>query len=256
MAFDKSLLFTGWKQLLKMYLASLAVGVVCGLLLIQVFHVPAELVFQLSSSRVAHAAAVFDAGVSLGIDQGVLIFVWNVSAAFVSMGFFFCFPLFDAEHRYDFPQIVRKMVLGQRPMKLLCYLPGCRSIERENLRRLYVWLMVPLLGIMLLGLESGLMMTVGIHSVTDIFLSFLAFLPHGIIEIPAFTLAGAVTFSGHLLVKNEVGKDGDRGIFSQLRLYRQTVNPVRLMVAVSVALLLAAMVEAHITTKLVQYLFT
>ena len=63
MAFNKSLLFIGWKQLLKMYLAALAVGLVLGLLLIQVFHVPAEFVFKISSSRVAHAATVFDKGV-------------------------------------------------------------------------------------------------------------------------------------------------------------------------------------------------
>ncbi len=93
MAFNKSLLFTGWKQLLKMYLAALSSGVVLGLLLIQVFHVPAEIVFRFSSSRVAHAATVFDAGVAMGIDQGVLIFVWNVSAALVSMGFFLFSPV-------------------------------------------------------------------------------------------------------------------------------------------------------------------
>ncbi len=140
-------------------------------------------------------------------------------------------------------------------MKLLCYLPGCRAIEKENIRRLYVWLMIPLLGIVLLGLESGLMMTVGINSVTDLFLSLLTFLPHGIIEIPAFTLAGAVTYSGHLLVKREVVQGDDGELFSHLRVYRQNVNPAVLAAVVAAALFLAAMIEAHFTTRLAQYLF-
>lgn len=147
------------------------------------------------------------------------------------------------------------MALGQKRMKLLCYLPGCRAIESENIRRLYVWLMIPLLGILLLGLESGLLMTVGTHSLKDFFLSFLTFLPHGIIEIPAFTLAGAVTYAGHLLVKNEVENGAGSEIFTRLHEYRKTLNPFMTGIGVTGVLFLAAMIEAHVTTRLAEFLF-
>lgn len=85
------MLLFGWKKLLIMYLAALSAGIISGLLLIKVFQVPAELVFRFSSGRIAHAAKVFDAGVSVGIDQGLMIFLWNAVAALVSMGFFSVF---------------------------------------------------------------------------------------------------------------------------------------------------------------------
>lgn len=146
------------------------------------------------------------------------------------------------------------MMLGQKRMKLLCYLPGCKIIEEENLRRLYVWLMIPLLGIMLLGVESGLLLSLGVNSIQGLLWSFLSFLPHGIIEIPAFTLAGAVTYTGHLLVKNEVGEQGEKRVFLSLKEYQRSLQPVRLITVVIISLFLAAMIEAHFTTKLVEYL--
>lgn len=255
MACEKSILLTGWKQLLKMYLAALSSGIALGFFLIKLLHVPPELVFQLSSGRVSHVVTVFDAGMRLGIDQGVLIFTWNVLAALVSMGFFFCFHLFDPLKYQNPPRFLRKIIRGQKPMTLLCYLPGCRTIDSENIRRLYVWLMIPLLGVLMLGLESGMLMTVGSDSLKDLFFSFLTFLPHGIIEIPAFTLAGAVTYAGHLLVKEEVRKLGEGEIFLRLNRYQQSLQPLLIASVVTVMLFGAAMIEAHVTTRLAQYLF-
>lgn len=87
MALKKTLLY-GWMKLLKMYLAMLFAGLACGLTLIKLFGVSPEVVFQFSSKRIAYAATVFDAGVEMGVDQGILIFCWNAAAAVISMAFF------------------------------------------------------------------------------------------------------------------------------------------------------------------------
>ncbi len=88
-------------------------------------------------------------------------------------------------------------------MKALCYLPGCLRIEEESIRRLYVWLSIPLLGIILLGAECGFIVSTAAYITGSYFIGFVAFLPHGIIEIPAITLAGAVAFSAHILMKED-----------------------------------------------------
>ena len=73
-------------------------------------------------------------------------------------------------------------------MKLLCHLPGCSKIEVESLRRLYVWLLVPLLGIVLLGLESGLQVATAGEIIGSLSAAVISLLPHGLIEAFRATL--------------------------------------------------------------------
>jgi len=79
-------------------------------------------------------------------------------------------------------------------MKLLCFLPGCIAIEDESIRRVYVWLMVPWLGMTLLGLESGLTASTSAVVFGSYMTGVVALIPHGMVEIPTVSFAGAVTF--------------------------------------------------------------
>ena len=139
-------------------------------------------------------------------------------------------------------------------MKLLCHLPGCRRIEVESLRRLYVWLMVPLLGIILLGIESGLQIATA-GEISGSFLSAaISLLPHGLIEIPAVTLAGAVVLSTHLRIRKMAQGNLTQRVFQTMAVHRKTM-PIRTIAgSVIGGLLLAGLVEAHVTPHLLQLL--
>jgi uncharacterized membrane protein SpoIIM required for sporulation len=136
-------------------------------------------------------------------------------------------------------------------MKLLCFLPGCMKIEQEPLRRLYVWLMVPFIGIILLGIETGL----SLSTTQTIFGSYLtgitSLVPHGIIEIPAIAMAGAVTFSGHLVIKPKISNNPIPKIFQELKSHRQGMPITKVALAVIFCLLLAGVIEAHVTQALI-----
>lgn len=245
-----SLFYKAWGHLLRGYLFSLCISFVFGLMLLYVFHLEPGAIFQASSTRISYVVPVFDAGVGLGLDLGFIIFLWNSGGALVTMLFFFAYKLFDPERLAQPPRLLRTILCGKQPMRLLCYLPGCRAVEKEHLRRLYVWLMIPFLGIILLGFESGMMLAVGKELQGSYLASFISFLPHGIIEIPAIALAGAVTFSGHLLVKEQVYSVTSAQLFNKLAAYEKRLPAKKLAVAVVAALFAAGMIEAHVTTAI------
>ena len=139
-------------------------------------------------------------------------------------------------------------------MKILCYLPGCAKIEEEPLRRLYVWLMIPLLGIILLGIESGLSVSTAAFIFGSFYSSIIALLPHGLIEIPTLSLAGAVTYSAHLMVNKQVRINTTRTVFQQMEMHRNAMPIIKIALLVIGCLCLAGWVEAHFTQRIVDSL--
>ena len=139
-------------------------------------------------------------------------------------------------------------------MKILCYLPGCSKIEEEPLRRLFVWLMIPYLGMILLGLESGLTVSTSTYIFGSYFIGFISFLPHGLLEIPTITFAGAITYSAHLLIKEKVRKNTTDQIFEDIEVYKNEVPLKKIILIIIFCLLIAGLIEGHITQKILNTL--
>lgn len=249
---QRFLLYPAWKRLIRAYLVALTIGLVIGMLLVKAGFITPERLFEASTRRIAYALPVFDLGVRLGVDLGVLLFSWNVIGALVTMSFLYTAAFFNPDHLNMPPRGVRRIFSGSGRMKLLCYLPGCSKIEVESLRRLYVWLMVPLLGMILLGIESGLQVaTVGEIS-GSFFSAAVSLLPHGLIEIPVFTLAGAVAFSAHLRIREPAQRNLTRAVFQTMEAHRKNM-PIRTIAWYVVGgLLVAGLVEAHLTPHLMR----
>lgn len=249
---NRSLLYTAWKQLIRAYLASLIISLIIGSWLVKAGLVSPEVLFEASTRRVSHAFPVFDLGLRSGVDLGWLLFGWNVLGALVTMSFLYTASLFNPDQLDLSPRGLRKVFCGSRRMKLLCYLPGCSKIEVESLRRLYVWLMVPWLGIVLLGLENGLQVGAA-GEISGSFLSAaVSLLPHGLVEIPIFTLAGAVTFSAHLRIRQTAQHNLIQTVFQKLEGHRKAMPIQRMILIVVAGLLLSGQVEAHITPYLMR----
>ncbi len=75
----------------------------------------------------------------------------------------------------------------------------------------------------------------------------------GIIEIPAFSLAGAVAFSGHLLVKEAAGNNATDDVFNGVQDYRNALPIRTIALFVILCLLIAGFIEAHLTGKVVGF---
>ena len=225
-----------------------------GFFLITILRVEPETIFEISSKRIAIAFPVFETGTKMGIDEGILLFAWNTLGALATISFLYTAPLFNPRNITEFPQSLRKVFCGRKRMKILCFLPGCMQIEEEALRRLYVWLMVPWMGMILLGVESGLTASTSSYLFGSYFIGFISLAPHGIVEIPAFAFAGAVTFSAHLLIKKKARENITDEIFTQLTSYKNEVPLQKIILAVIFCLFIAGLVEGHITEKILDAL--
>lgn len=240
-------LLIAWVRLLRIYLVAFGCSFLAGLLLITCFGVPPEKLFLASSTRLSYVIPIFDAGVNAGVDQGIIIFLWNSSGALITLSFLYLSGLFNPKERQNSHKLLRNIFCGKHRMKLLCFLPGCKRVEEESVRRLYVWLMIPLLGMLLLGIESGLIVATGKDAFGSYLASVMALLPHGIIEIPAVSLAGAVTFSGHLLIKKEMQLLDVPQLFDTLKEHKRAIPVGKICTLVVCGLAIAGAIEAHFT---------
>ncbi len=232
------------------YVFSLAISFVAGTLIVKIGFIEPDRLFEMSTKRLAYALPVFNLGSQLGIDMGILLFIWNSLGALITLSFIYTAALFNPDHIELSPRGLRKIFCGKARMKLFCYLPGCAQIEEEPLRRLYVWLMVPLLGIILLGIESGLTVATATYIFGSFFSVVIALLPHGLIEIPTLALAGAVAYSANLIVSAQVQNNMARVIFQQVDTHRKAMPIMKITLFVIGGLFLAGWVEAHVTQRI------
>ncbi|MBC2744929.1 MAG: stage II sporulation protein M [Desulfosarcina sp.] len=247
---NQSLLYAAWKKLIVAYVLSFAISFIAGTLLVKIGHIKPESLYEISTKRLSYALPVFDMGSRHGIDIGILLFIWNAIGALITLSFIYTATLFDQHHIGLSPQGVRKIFCGKTRMKIFCYLPGCTRIEEESLRRLYVWVMVPLLGIILLGIESGLSVSTATYIFGSFFSAIIALLPHGLIEIPTLALAGAVTYSAHLLIKEQARSNMTCAVFQQIEKHRNAMPIMKIALLVIGCLFLAGWVEAHVTQRI------
>ena len=250
----RSYYFNAWKKLILAYLLSALVGFSVGMLLVKWTSIPPERIYEASTKRLSYAVPVFEHGMRKGADLGALLFVWNVLGALATLSFVYTASLFNPEHCQTPPRWLRRLFCGNARMKLLCYLPGCARIEAESLRRVYVWMMVPLLGFILLGLESGLQVAMITVRLGSFLRAVISLLPHGLIEIPTFALAGAAAYSAHLYIGADVQGSPPGAVFRQIAFHRRSL-PMRVIAASVIGgLLIAGLIEGHVTPRLMQML--
>jgi len=245
------LLLNAWKRLLVAYVISFAASMLVAHILVQFLYIEPETIFEISTKRLSYVIPFFDAGLEMGIDNGILLFIWNSAGSLVTISFIYTVTLLNPHNITLFPQKIRKLFCGKTKMKLLCFLPGCMQIKEEALRRAYVWLMIPLLGMILLGIESGLSASTASYIFDSYSIGLISMLPHGIIEIPTISLAGSVTFSAHLLLKEKMKFGMTTEIFSKIENYRQNIPIQAIAFSVICCLFIAGLVEAHITQKII-----
>lgn len=251
---NKSLFYNAWARLIFAYFVSFALSFAVGIFFIKILRIAPETIFEISTKRLSYVFPVFEKGEELGIDRGILLFFWNTLGSLVTISFLYTAPLLNPQNISLFPQSIRKVFCGRKRMKILCFLPGCLKIEEESLRRLYVLLMIPWLGMILLGIESGLTVSTSTYIFGSYFISFVSLIPHGMIEIPTISLAGAVTFSAHLLIKEKAKGNLIGEIFGNVERYTNEVPLQKIILIVIFCLLIAGLVEGHITQKILDSL--
>jgi hypothetical protein len=248
-----TLLYTAWKKLILTFVLAYVFSLLAGIVLVNMIDIAPETIFRMSTKRLSYALPVMDMGTNAGIDGGIILFIWNTIGALTAISFTYTAALFNPLDKGKSPKAVRNFFCSPPRMKLLCFLPGCMKINEESLRRLYVWLMVPYIGMILLGIEVGFTASTAKPIFGSYLIGFIALLPHGVIEIPAIALAGAVTYSAHLLIKHRAHKNQIHDIFNSVKKHGHEIPLKKVILAVVICLFIAGFIEAHLTQSLLNY---
>jgi len=251
---SRSLFYRAWRRLVFAYLAAFFISFVVGVFLIEILHIAPESIFEISTKRISYVFPLFESGAGLGADLGIILFFWNSLAALATISFLYTAALFNSRDILLFPRFIRKGFCGRKRMKLLCFLPGCLAIEDESIRRVYVWLMVPWLGMTLLGLESGLTTSTSAVIFGSYAIGVGALIPHGLVEIPTVSFAGAVSFSMHIAIREKLMTKSPGEIFKYIETFKAEVPLKQIVLVVLLFLFIAGLVEAHLTPKILTVL--
>jgi hypothetical protein len=247
------MVLTAWRHALKIFLLSLPIGYLVGLMIITVFPVKPAALFHASTIGVRNVALpMTEKAAASGVDPLIGLFAVNGFVAVVLAAFLFITPLFDPRFVEFRRPIFRKMLYDDPTIRLLAAFKGYRAIPDPRLRPLFATLCVaPMTGVIALGLMIGVLLVAApafTGAKTTVVIAYL--LPHGLFEIPALILAAAVPVSAYLEVRSNLEKGKVKETFDRLKQLRGA-RQIRLAIGASLGLLLvAALVEVHFTERI------
>ncbi|MCK5517401.1 MAG: stage II sporulation protein M [Desulfobulbaceae bacterium] len=103
-------------------------------------------------------------------------------------------------------------------------------------------------------MPSGLATSTSVYIFGSYFIGFVSLIPHDIVEIPTISFAGAVTFSLNLLIKEKAIRNIPDEIFEDVEKFKREV-PLKTIIPIIVfCLLIAGLVEGHITQNILDAL--
>ena len=193
------------------------------------------------------------AGAERGIDPSIVIFGVNSVAAAVMAMLLFAAPLIDPNVKSGFPRLVRGLLTKEDPIdramfRLLRAAPSFRAVGVKELRPLYVWLrLIPPCVMVALGFEIGTIWAAAAEILQSFRVSTATLMPHGLFEIPALALAGALPYGAYRAVRGDMEAGRSAEVFAAIRRAIRSRAVWGRVAGVVVLLIVAAWVEIHVT---------
>jgi hypothetical protein len=249
----EQMILAAWRHGLKVFFVALPIGYLVGLIIITILPIKPEGLFHASTIGVRNVAVpLTEQAAASGLDPTIGVFAVNGFVALVLSSFLFISPLFNPVFWESRHPIVRKLLFDDPTIRLLSALKGYRTIPDPRLRPVFAGLLVaPMTGVVALGLMIGVLLVAVpsfVGAKTALVIAYL--LPHGLFEIPALILAASVPVSAYLEVRSSLERGDVGATFDRLKELR-AARRIRLAIGTSLGLLLlAALVEVHLTERI------
>lgn len=198
---------------------------------------------------------ILDHGISIGIDQGVLIFFCNMTVALLILSIVCWVRLLNPfDQRMNFSSI-RSRLQKDRTAEHLKKIPYFARINSSQLRlTAFMLLCVPFLVITILGLIIGTLLGSVQMLSSSPAVAFAYIMPHGIPEIAALLLTCSIPVGIWLFIQPAIDKQNPRKAFRRVRRMAtsdELQNSIKMIINL---LMIAGLIEAHLTLKVVALL--
>ncbi len=195
-------------------------------------------------------------GIALGIDKSIVTFFCNMTVALLIMSVICWVRMLNPYNTDGRFSLLRRRLQRDRTAKHLKIVPYFAQIKSSQLRlSVFCLLCVPFIVIVILGLIIGILLGT-VHMISSSSLVALAYImPHGIFEISALLLASSIPVAIWMTIKPTVDNENSRLAFRRIGRMATSYQLQQKIKMIINLLLIAGLVEAHFTMRIVQTLF-
>ena len=242
-----------WKWLLTRLVLAAAVGYIFTFLLVGLGLFDPATILDATTIGVRHVAKpVLNQGMSFGIDGGIMLFYWNLSIALVIVSIVYWAKLHNPNSQEQTFLRLRKYLQKDCSTKKMRKIPPFAHIKSSQLCVTSFQLLVaPTLATVCLGVMVGAFLG-SIHLLSSSPLIALAYImPHGIPEIAALLLACSIPVGTWMVIRPVVDNEHSTEAFRRIDRVVASQQLQQSLKMIACLLLVAGMIEAHLTLKVV-----
>lgn len=245
-----------WKWLFPHLVIAASIGYLFTLLAVGLrLAVPAD-ILKATTFGLPHVGRLIVArGITFGVDEGLTIFASNLLVALLIVAIVYWARLLDPHNQSRLFSRLRRQLQEDRSVEHLRKIPPFSHIRSPQLLLTsFLLLGVPYIATITLGLMTGTLLGI-VHMEWSSPLLALAYLvPHGIPEIAALLLACSIPVGTWMAICPVVGDDSSSAAFRRINrvlVSQQFQQNIKMIITL---LLIAGLVEAHVTLKVVAML--
>jgi|GEM_PF-3912477 len=255
MRFDRSL-FQAWVFQLAILWIFFGLGLLIAWALVHFAGIRPDRIFAFSTAGIHYVARpIMDTGATLGVNPALVLMGLNLVATAALASPLWYTPLFDPRRMHLFPSGLRRVIIHDPTLVAFRPFPGFRAIPDPELRPIFAWLyFLPLFPVGVLGTIIGMATASACIVFRSIPLVAGYLLPHGMLEIPAILLGGALPVGAYFAVHNTLRQGRTDVVFSILAERRKFLSVCRILTLIVLLLGTAAAIEAYFTESFALWL--
>lgn len=255
-AMQKSHVFRAWKWLLAHLTIAASVGYLSTLLVSALGLAGPATLMKATTFGLPHVGMLITGyGVTFGIDEGFMLFFCNITVALLIVAIVYWAQLLNPHNQNRKFSRLRSHLQKDRSAKHLLKIPPFASIRSPQLRLVsFLLLGVPYIATITLGLMAGTLLGIAHILSSSPFVALAYIVPHGIPEVAALLLACSIPVGIWMTIRPVAYNESTSEAFQRIdRVLASQQHQQNLKMIINL-LLIAGMVEAHITLEVVALL--
>ncbi len=245
-----------WKWLLAHLIIAASISYLCTLLVAGMGLMKPATILKTTTFGMPHVGGlVVNQGVSFGVDEGIMIFFCNLSVALLIVAIVYWTRLLNPHNQSRTFSRLRRHLQNDRSAERLLKISPFAEIRSSQLRlTAFLLLGAPYIATIALGLIAGTLLGI-VHAQSSSPLIALAYImPHGIPEIAALLLACSIPVGTWMTIRPVVGNECTSEAFQRIDSVLASQQLQQNLKMIINLLLIAGLVESHITLKVVAML--
>lgn len=242
-----------WKWLLAHLVIAASISYLATLLLAVLGLSTPKALLDASTVGIRHVGLpIVNQGMTLGIDEGIMLFFCNLSVALSIVAVVYCSQLLNPHSRNRRFLWLRRHLQKDCSVKSMQKIPPFADIQSSQLcLASFILLVTPYVAIITIGILAGALLGTAQLLSSSPLVALAYIMPHGIPEIAALLLACSIPVGTWMTIRPVVNNEHSKKAFRRIDRAVESQELQRYLKMIINLLLIAGLTEAHLTLKVV-----